>query len=123
MRRKKILIALTTVLAVLALLVVLAPTLLSGYVRGRVEREIAARVQGTVALRSLELGWFSPQRVEGLSIDGGSEVGKLDLTAVVSEGMLALARGADISLTLTGSASTTFDREGRLGLARLAKPA
>jgi len=123
MRRKKILIALTTVLAVLALLVVLAPTLLSGYVRGRVEREIAARVQGTVALRSLELGWFSPQRVEGLSIDGGSEVGKLDLTAVVSEGMLALARGADISLTLAGSASTTFDREGRLGLARLAKPA
>ncbi|MEY5033170.1 MAG: hypothetical protein RL354_2201, partial [Planctomycetota bacterium] len=123
MRRKKILIALTTVLAVLALLVVLAPTLLSGYVRGRVEREIAARVQGTVALRSLELGWFSPQRVEGLSIDGGAEVGKLDLTAVVSEGILALAQGADISLTLTGSASTTFDREGRLGLARLARPA
>ncbi|MEY5032102.1 MAG: hypothetical protein RL354_1133, partial [Planctomycetota bacterium] len=75
MRRKKLLIALTSLLAILVLAVVLAPTLLSGYARGRIEREIASRVLGTVSVRAVELGWFSPQRLSGLAIDGGAEVG------------------------------------------------
>ena len=53
MRRKKILIALSSLLALLVLLAVLAPTLLSGYVRGVAEREIAARVNGTVAIKAI----------------------------------------------------------------------
>lgn len=123
MRRKKLLIALTSLLAILVLAVVLAPTLLSGYARGRIEREIAARVLGTVSVRAVELGWFSPQRLSGLAIDGGAEVGKIDLTLEVAEGLLALVRGSDISLTLAGAADTAVDGEGRVGLARLARPA
>ena len=113
MRRKKLLIALTSLLAILVLAVVLAPTLLSGYARGRIEREIAARVLGTVSVRAVELGWFSPQRLSGLAIDGGAEVGKIDLTLEVAEGLLALVRGSDISLTLAGAADTAVDGEGR----------
>lgn len=64
MRRKKILIALSSFLAVLLLFALLAPTLLSGYARDVVEREIGARVNGSVALKGIHLAWFSPQRVE-----------------------------------------------------------
>ena len=82
--RYSLLIALTSLLAFLLLAVVLAPTLLSGYARGRIEREIASRVLGTVSVRAVELGWFSPQRLSGLAIDGGAEVGKIDLTLEVA---------------------------------------
>ena len=123
MRRKKILIALSSLLALLVLLAVLAPTLLSGYVRGVAEREIAARVNGTVAIKAIELGWFSSQKIAGLVIDGGAEIGRIDLGLEVSEGLLALVRGSDITLRVAGGASTSFDAQGRIGLARLAKPA
>lgn len=122
MRRKKLLIALTSILALVALLALLAPTLASGFVRSRVEQELASRLNGTVALRSLDLGWFSAQRVGGLTIDGGDQVGKVSLDAEVSEGLLALLRGSDITLTLAGEVQTRFDEEGRIGLATLAKP-
>ena len=123
MRRKKLLIALSSVIAFILLLAVLAPTLLSGYVRGVVEREVAARVNGTVAVTAIELGWFSSQKVAGLVIDGGAEIGRIDMGIEVSEGLLALARGSDITLKLAGAVATSFDAQGRIGLARLAKPA
>jgi len=123
MRRKKILIAITSILALLVLLAILAPTLLSGYVRGAIEQETAKQVNGTVAVQSVDLGWFGGQKIEGFTIDGGPEAGRVEFTAEVREGLLALLRGSDVSLALTGSAQTTFDAEGRIGLARLAKPA
>ncbi|MEY5060629.1 MAG: hypothetical protein RIS45_550 [Planctomycetota bacterium] len=123
MRRKKILIALTTTLALIALLVILAPTLLSGYVRGVIEQETAKLVNGTVAVRSVDLGWFGGQKVEGFAIDGGPEAGRIEMSAEVREGLLALVRGSDISLRLTGSSQTSLDAEGRLGLAKLGRPA
>ena len=77
MRRKKILIAITSILALLVLLAILAPTLLSGYVRGAIEQETAKQVNGTVAVRSVDLGWFGSQKVEGFTIDGGPEAGRV----------------------------------------------
>ncbi|RLS24404.1 MAG: hypothetical protein DWH74_02940, partial [Planctomycetota bacterium] len=123
MRRKKILIALSSFLAVLLLFALLAPTLLSGYARDVVEREIGARVNGSVALKGIHLAWFSPQRVEGLAVDGGAGVGKVDVSLEVAQGLLALASGSDVTLKIGGSAETAFDAEGRIGLAQLAKPA
>ena len=123
MRRKKILIALSSFLAFLLLFALLAPTLLSGYARDVVEREIGARVNGSVALKGIHLAWFSPQRVEGLAVDGGAGVGKVDVSLEVAQGLLALASGSDVTLKIGGSAETAFDAEGRIGLAQLAKPA
>lgn len=120
-RKKKILIAVGSSLAFVSLLVLLAPTLLSGYARGVVEEQVGARVNGTVKLKALELSWFSGQRVDGLAIDGGADVGQISVSAGVSEGLLALARGSDITLKLEGSAATVFDKEGKVGLAKLAK--
>jgi hypothetical protein len=122
MRRKKILITITSILALLVLLVILAPTLMSGYVRGVIEQETAKQVNGTVAVKQVDLGWFAGQKIEGFSIDGGPEAGRVDFSAEVREGLLALLRGSDVSLALTGSAQTTLDEQGRLGLAKLAKP-
>ncbi len=122
MRRKKILLALLSLVVLLAVLVALAPTLASGYARSRIEDELAARVDGTVAVRSVSLSWFGVQRVEGLAIDGGPEKGRLDLDIVVAEGLLALAQGDDITIELGGRAGTAFDAEGRIGLAGLARP-
>jgi len=123
MRSKKIVLFVVVPLTLLAVLAVLAPTLLSGFVRGRLEREIGARAQGTVRVGGVSLGWFSPQRIEGLVIDGGPETGSVDASAEVAEGILALLQGSDITVTLRGSASTAFDAEGRIGLAQLMKPA
>ncbi|MEY2716692.1 MAG: hypothetical protein RIT24_3035, partial [Planctomycetota bacterium] len=123
MRRKKIFIAITSILALLVLLVILAPTLMSGYVRGVIEQETAKQVNGTVAVKEVDLGWFAGQKVDGFSIDGGPEAGRVEFSAEVREGLLALLRGSDVSLALTGSAQTTLDEQGRLGLAKLAKPA
>ncbi len=122
MRRKKLLVTLASALAAIVLLVCLLPTLLSGYARGVVVREMEARVDGTVALESLTLGWLSSQRLEGLVIDGGAERGSVAVSAEVSEGLFALLRGEGVTVSLTGSATTAFDAEGRLGLARLLKP-
>ena len=122
MRRKKILIALSTTLTLLVLLAILAPTLLSGFVRGKIEQEVGKRVNGTVALKSLDLGWFSGQKVEGFSIDGGPEAGRVEFSAEVAEGLIALARGSDITLRVSGAAQTSFDANGQVGLAKLAKP-
>ena len=122
-RKKKILIAVGSSFAFVSLVVLLAPTLLSGYARGVVEQQVGARVNGTVKLKALELSWFSGQRVDGLAIDGGADVGQISVSAGVSEGLLALARGSDITLKLEGSAATVFDKEGKVGLAKLAKPA
>lgn len=52
----------------IALAVALAPVYLRGFVKSVIEREVGARVNGVVTVDAVQLGWFSPQRVEGLSI-------------------------------------------------------
>lgn len=121
MKRRKWKIAIALV-GLLLLAVALAPTLLSGVVGRRVVAAIAPRVEGSVSIGSTSLGWLSPQRISGLSIDGGGDIGSVRVDVEVAEGLIALATGSDISVTLAGSASSAFDAEGRLGLARLAKP-
>ena len=58
--RKKPILFVVVPLALIVALVALAPTLLSGYARGRVERELGARLQGSIASPSILCGLNHP---------------------------------------------------------------
>ena len=109
-------IASAAVCVALIVLVALAPVLLSGYVRGMIVREVGAKVQGTVSVASVQLGWFSPQRVDALAIDGGRETGVVTVTAQVAQGLLALATGDEVTVQVSGRAQTPIDAEAVSGL-------
>lgn len=121
--RRRWFLAIVGVAVVLVLAVVFAPLYLRGYARDMIEREVGAKVNGVVTVGAVKLGWFSPQRVDALSIEGGQDTGSVTVTAEVAQGLLALATGEDVVLSVSGSARTPIDAEGRAGLARLPKQA
>ena len=120
-RSKKSLIAAGAVLLLGAAAVAFAPVYLRGYARGVIAREVGASVNGTVTVGGVELGWFSPQRVESLAILGGAETGSVTVNAEVAQGLLALATGDEVTVRVSGRANSPIDAEGRLGLAKLAR--
>lgn len=123
MRRKKIaLIVFSSLVAIIALAIVLAPSIVGGIARGRIEQALGERLEGSVSVGDVALAWFGPQKVTALAVDGGDERGTISLDATVDQGLLALAQGSDISLVLGGRVATRFDEDGRIGLARLPKP-
>lgn len=68
-RKRRWLRILLVVVLLLVLLVALLPTIAStGPVRGMILSRANDVVQGTVAIDSLSLGWFSSQRIEGISL-------------------------------------------------------
>ncbi|MCE2884940.1 MAG: hypothetical protein LW806_08590 [Planctomycetaceae bacterium] len=107
---------------VAALLVLLAPTLLSGYVGDRITREVAARVNGSVSVGEVSLGWSGPQKISALAIDGGAGVGSVRMDAEIAQGLWSLATGDAVDLRLRGNLATAVDADGGIALARLAKP-
>ena len=109
------------VIGLVIILVACAPMLLSSYVRGSIEQEIAARVEGAVAVKSVSLGWFSPQKIEGISIDGGPAVGSVTLSTEVEQGLWSLAMGGDVALALSGSVVSAIGPDGRFALANCVK--
>jgi hypothetical protein len=117
--RRKWLIATLGAVVALALAVLLAPVYLRGVVRNAIEREVGARVNGTVSVGGVRLGWFSPQRVESLVIQGDDSAGSITLTAEVAQGLVELATGDAIDVSLSGRVQTAIDADGRAGLARL----
>ncbi|MFZ9914352.1 MAG: hypothetical protein ACO3IB_03330 [Phycisphaerales bacterium] len=119
-RRKKII--LLSAAGVLAAAVALAPTLASGAVRARVERELASRIDGTVAVGSARIGWFASTRIDGVSIDAGDD-GAATLDIGVSQGILALAFGHSIDIAVSGKVQSAVDKDGRFGLLGRLKPA
>jgi hypothetical protein len=121
--QRKWFLATAAVLVVVACAVVFAPVYLRGYVRGIVEREVGARVNGVVTVDAVRLGWFSPQRLEKLAIQGGQDTGSVEVTAEVAQGLLALATGDEVTVSVSGSAQTPIDAQGRAGLARLPRAA
>ncbi|MCX5650332.1 MAG: hypothetical protein NTU45_02935 [Planctomycetota bacterium] len=121
--QRKWFLATAAVLVVVACAVVFAPVYLRGYVRGIVEREVGARVNGVVTVDAVRLGWFSPQRLEKLAIQGGQDTGSVEVTAEVAQGLLALATGDEVTVSVSGSAQTPIDAQGRAGLAKLPRAA
>ncbi|MFN9124340.1 MAG: hypothetical protein ACK5WD_00735, partial [bacterium] len=119
--RRKWFIATAVAAMLLVLAVVLAPLYLRGYVRGVVEREVGAKVNGTVTVGAVRLGWFAPQRVEAIAIEGDADTGSVTLTAEIAQGLLALATGDEVTVSVSGSAQTPIDAEGRAGLAKMPK--
>jgi hypothetical protein len=83
-RSKKSLIAAGAVLVSGAAAVAFAPVYLRGYARGVIAREVGASVNGTVTVGGVELGWFSPQRIESLAILGGADAGSLTVNAEIA---------------------------------------
>ena len=118
MRNKKTKISLVVV-AVLGVAVALAPTLLGGYARGVIVESIASQVKGTVTLSSVSLGWFSAQKIAGLSIDGGAANGSINADAQLNQGLWELLMGGDITLALSGAVTTTIAADGSIGLLRM----
>jgi hypothetical protein len=111
--QRKWFLATVAVLVVVACAVVFAPVYLRGYVRGIVEREVGARVNGVVTVDAVRLGWFSPQRLEKLAIQGGQDTGSIEVTAEVAQGLLALATADEVTVSVSGSAQTPIDAEGQ----------
>ena len=103
--QRKWFLATVAVLVVVACAVVFAPVYLRGYVRGIVEREVGARVNGVVTVDAVRLGWFSPQRLEKLAIEGGQDTGSVEVTAEVAQGLLALATGDEVTVSVSCTVS------------------
>ena len=82
-----------TLVVVAALAALLAPTLLSGYVRGVIEREVGAKVEGTVSVGEVRLGWTGPLSVTALAIQSGAANGSVRVDSEVTLGPWALALG------------------------------
>jgi hypothetical protein len=110
----------TIVLVVVAALAaLLAPTLLSGYVRGVIEREVGAKVEGTVSVGEVRLGWTGPLSVKALAIDSGAANGSVRVDAEVTQGLWALATGDAVDVKLAGSVKTAIGADGSIGLTRM----
>jgi len=67
-RRKSRLRLLFTILALLVLLIVLAPYAAAGFVRGRIDRELSQQLGTPCRIEKLALGWFSGFDLRGLEI-------------------------------------------------------
>ena len=117
--RRRWFLASVGVAVVLVLAVVFAPLYLRGYARDMIVREVGAKVNGVVTVGAVKLGWFSPQRVDALSIRGDRDTGSVTVTAEVAQGLLALATGDEVTVSVTGSAQTQIDARGRAGIASL----
>ncbi len=111
-------------LAVLLVLAALAPTLLSGYAAGLVERAFARRFQGRLEVGGLDLAWTGRQRLREarLTDPEGSEVARVSAEL---PGLLAIARGRGKRLgTIRASARAQIvaGDDGRTNLDRALAP-
>ncbi|MEE8508066.1 MAG: hypothetical protein V3T07_03285, partial [Myxococcota bacterium] len=119
-RLKKAALGLLGLVVVLAVLLAMAPTLVSwgvgqGLVRSRIERH----VNGVVRFDRLDLAWFGPQSVEGMVIRGfdGDSVVQLDLEmgtglfGLLSGGMdlLEIKLSGELNGELREDGSTSFE--------------
>ena len=114
-RLKKAALRLLGLVVVLAVLVAMAPTLVSwgvgqGVLLGRLEQQL----NGSVALDRLDLAWFGPQYVDRLVITdaGGDRVADLDLR--LSAGLFDLLSGRTdaLAIDLSGELQGELHEDG-----------
>ena len=120
------------VLVVLGLLVLLAiglavaaPSLLSAFVAGAIERAANDGMSGRVEVRRLSLSWLGPQEIGSIVVTDPSGQTVADLSARAQAGLLGLAAGSrDLGLVrLRGLLDLRHTPEGELNLASaLASP-
>ena len=103
-------------------LTALTPMILSqGIANGIVERAIAGHVNGDVTVREVKLGWFSGQRVEGLSISSPDGDAVINADALVDQGLgsLIFSGGEYGRITVSGDATIIRHEDGTTGIDRL----
>jgi hypothetical protein len=123
-RWRKALIGLAALLVALALLVVLAPTLVSlGLGRGAVAGTIERRINGTATLQALRVRWFGAQEVTGLVVTGDDGKTDAEIDLVINAGLLALlAGGVDpLDVELAGALSGEVRPDGSTSFEELWK--
>lgn len=110
-------------LAVVVLLVALAPTIAStAWGRGIVERQIDARLKGSFEIRQLAAAWFAPCSVGDVRVrdEAGREVLRLPKVGIAS-GLFGLLRGGLNSLEVAleqPQATVIIEDDGSTSLAK-----
>ena len=103
----------------------LAPWGISKFGKGIIEREVGKHLNGTVAVEEVDLSWWSPPILTGVSItpDGGSEPAITLKSLRADKSLLDLARsdGVDTTVELEGLRIKASTRNGELDLAKLVK--
>ncbi len=119
------LLVLGAVLTLGAVLLALAPTLVASLGRGFIAGRVAAAINGTVTIRSLSLGWFGQQRVEGLEIRDASGQTTIAASAVVDNAILDLLIGSVdmLRVELEGSIRARLRPDGSVSVADLGSSA
>jgi len=107
---------------ILAILVAFAPWIASGYVARAIADAIAPAVNGRVDVGGVSLGWFGPQRIDRLVIDGGASVGSVEMRASIEQGLWSLATGHEVDAAVAGRIETELVADGSLGILGLRRP-
>ncbi|MFZ4572897.1 MAG: hypothetical protein ACOYN0_00785 [Phycisphaerales bacterium] len=123
-RRTVILSVLGVLVAVLVVLVALAPAIAGSFAPGIIESQAGKYISGQAKVASVSLSWWGPQRVAGVQLlDKGNEVVGASLS--VDAGLLSLATGnldlGDVVLD-KGSVKVVKEQGGAMNLERLLAP-
>ena len=106
-------------LALVTLLTVLAPTLVTrGVGHGIIRNVLERRVSGTVSLGAVELAWFGPQTVTGFEVNSADGTTAVQVDATLNAGLfdLAMGRVEAIEVVLSGRARGELRRDGSTSL-------
>lgn len=111
-------------LALVLILIALAPTLISwGVGQGLIRGAVASNINGDVYFNDIGLGWFSGQRLDGVRITDptGRQVANLSVSLDNSLLSLALGRSKPLTATISGSVAAQLREDGSISLAELFK--
>lgn len=124
-RRRVLRLALLAAAALLAALVAsvaIAPALVSrGLFRGRIIDAMGGRLNGTISIDQLSLGWSGPLAARGVTIEDTATGDRLAVDLSLEQGLWTLVtRGAErLDVRVSGSLRTRREADGSLSVAKL----
>lgn len=123
-RRRIVVAVVTSVLAVLALLVIFAPAIASPIARSIIEDKASSAIAGRVEVDAVHLSWFGSQSVEGLRLYQPDNTLIVDADVNAGVGLLSLATGGrDLgTITVSGKADIRRAEDGAINLIEATKP-
>lgn len=114
------------VVVVLGVLVALAPTLLSGVVKGKVQASLAERIDGDVEIGEMSLGWLSGAEVKGVVVRrAGIDAPTLELESLNADvGIFKLITGSGFTgnIEIDGLHVRAIREKGQLDVQNIVKP-
>ena len=113
-KRRRVSWIIGAVTVVLALLVVLAPTIAGALAPGFIADAASGAIAGRVEVGSVSLSWFGDQRVEQIRLYDRDNERRGDLNLTADRGLLALAfAGGDFgTITLSGELDASENERG-----------